>query len=223
MKTKQFQIIAKQLIPLLPGKFVLSKKFILKDPVRHIMQGFTFTASAFSKESFYFYVFSQPLYVPRKHLVLSIGERLAPCSYPHSWSFQADLTPTIVKDMLESIRLRGLIFLSKTDEPGKIATLSRRPEYDNLNIAETEAYSLVMCNDFSSAIIVLDRICDKGRSGGRPLFDWEIDAVSRCNLIRESLGRNPADALAILKQWERETALHLGILPFAEEFSEEQK
>src|SRR5574341_1368812 len=75
MRRKEFQAVAKQLLPDLPG-WRLKGPLLIWPPVDHTLRGVCFEPSGFDRSGFYLWMFLLPLCVRREYLSFEIGERL---------------------------------------------------------------------------------------------------------------------------------------------------
>jgi len=202
MKVKQFQALAKKLLPHLPG-YALERKLLYATPVGHVLRGFCLEASGFDATGFYVWVFFQPLYVPAEHLHLTLGERLR-----YMGSEGWNITDANVEDrLLESIRTQGLPFLTGVEEPLGVADVSRKRwgELRNPHIWEAIAYSLIMGNDYSAARAALQRLL-ASLDGG---VEWQEQIKLRAEKVKSKLDANPEEAKRQLEEWELSTKTNL--------------
>src|SRR5262249_18309647 len=141
MKTSQFERLSrKYLLPHLPG-FRAKGRLLFVDPPRWVLRAFSFDPSAFSNRMFYLEVFVQPLYIPRSHLVYSLGRRLS-----HGWDMPPDRETEFMNEILVYIKHEGVPFLDAMHDPAALAEkaqlISSNP--NDVNVLETMAYSYIL-------------------------------------------------------------------------------
>ena len=73
MKKKEFALLARQLLPEMPGMTVHAP-LVVAVPMGEILRGLHFEGSSFDAKSFYVDVFWLPLYVPTDEVYFNLGK-----------------------------------------------------------------------------------------------------------------------------------------------------
>jgi hypothetical protein len=207
MNKRQFEALWKKLAPFLPG-YSYSQKMFFAVPLGHVLRGFHFGVSGFDPNGFWLHVFYMPMFVPRKHLVLSFGNRLVDDRRCEKWW---DINePNLVDEVLSRVRSQGLPFLDGLETLDGLAkiTVERYGKLMNSPCQEVVAYSFVMVGDFVSAVKHLDLLIT--------IINPNNSAHDRANLERQLKFKDllHADAHAAKQQlleWEKETIANLGL------------
>jgi hypothetical protein len=205
MKKKQFESVCKSILPTLPG-FACNGWLLYAHPVVHILRGFCCDDSGFDATRFAVSVFVLPLYVPRKQLHLSFGNRLKDergCD--KWWNIEES---ELANKLFSSIQREGLPFLDGVCQPSQVATLVQQlPGNTNPPSLEAIAYSLAMADEYVAAQSALDRLV-KALDVNIP---WQAEMLERAKLLGQKLSSNPQGAKQLLAEWEQATIKNLGL------------
>lgn len=194
MKKRQFEAIAKQLLPHLPG-YASNGWLIFATPIGHVLRGFGCDGSGFDPEIFTVWVFFLPLYVPTEGLPMSMGERLKDDRRCEKWWNVND--PDLVPDLERRMRRQGLPFLHGVEEPLGLARVIRK-RYRNTRDPyqlEAMAYSLLMGGEIAQSRETLDKVIALLDPG----VGWQKTMRERAASLK-TLGRE--DARRQLAEWE---------------------
>ena len=85
MKKKEFASLARQLLPHFSGMVVHIPLMLLR-PVKPVLRGICFEGSGSDPKTFYVWKFWLPLYVPRKRISFTHGERLRDKGGAEMWN-----------------------------------------------------------------------------------------------------------------------------------------
>ncbi|MFN7940741.1 MAG: hypothetical protein U0X73_04035 [Thermoanaerobaculia bacterium] len=191
--------------------FGVARGLIFAKPVELLLRGFCLESSR--KTDFYFWVFVQPLYVPKYHVTVSYGERLGGAS-GRAWAPLGEREFPEMMELRTAIRDTGRSFLDRCRGPEDFARLwgskaSAGAEHDT-NIIEATAYSHILTQQFHLAVQELDLLETRIGSTGSPT-DWALRSLQRARSIRELLGSDPSAAIDRLLVWRAETLQALGL------------
>lgn len=209
------RLVTAYLLPSLPG-YRVRGSLLYAEPVEDLLRGFLFETSAFDRTALHVTAFVQPLYVPAQYLVLTFGERLG--GGAKRWRPVGEQEEEVMRDLLLEIKKTGLPFLNRIKTPADLArqaSMEARRAPDNPVILEVEAYSLVLVGRDHDARALLERIEQLARDllQANPLAGWLEVVGARAKLLRETLARDHAEAVAFLDQWRVETLTALGLGP----------
>jgi hypothetical protein len=204
MKGAWFQRFSQEyLLASLPG-FVAKGKFLFKSPVDSMFRGFIFDSSGFSKEAFYPEVYVQPLYVPEKHAVLTLGVR-----FTGDWQARPQDEKDLAKKLLDRIHSVGLPFLNSLGSPEKLAhPPARWDNSENVHVQQAIAYSLVFIGGDDRALDRIDKICRLLQAASGK-YAWEDKLLADLLSFKAILDEDPSQARQQLAKWAEETRGHL--------------
>jgi hypothetical protein len=204
MKGPWFQRFSKEyLLPHLEG-FTAKGKFVFKNPLGPIFQGFLFDSSGFSKEGFYPQVFVQPLYVRESNVVLTLGER-----FPGNWTVTPGNEKSLADKLLASVRSIGLPFLAALGSPEKLAhPPSRWADSPNVHVQRSVAYSLAMIGENMAALKKIEACCARLEANSERR-DWENELLAELLSFQNLLSKDPLEAQRLLTAWAEETRANL--------------
>jgi hypothetical protein len=205
MTTKQFTLIAKELLPDLPG-FVVDKSLVFKTPVADVLHGLYFERSA-DVSCFYVSVFFLPLFVPTDLVHGTYGKRIG-----NALDWRLD-NPSLLADLRVAIHVEGLPFLDSVATLAGVlhylnAVIERGRPRVNSHILEALAYTLIKAGDYSAA---LKALAEQQRLLDKATIPWVIELKARAELVQEKLLLKPKEALAQLEVWRAETVSNLGL------------
>lgn len=206
MKSRDFERIAKQLLPLLSG-FAINGNLLFIAPIRHLLKGVFFNPSA-DKHSFYVQVFVQPMYVPSEQIVFNFGFRLGGNAY--AWDGTA---PSLAHDLMQAIIKQAVPFLDPIHTPGEMLAAAKRiPLLGDPMVREAIAYAWARIGDAENGIPALNELIPMlvGR------YEWQKRLQARAELLKSMLLTDPGQAQRQLDIWEIETVRNLGLERFLE-------
>ena len=193
----------------LPG-FVVTRGIIHKMPIGGLLRGFWFDSSAFGKYVSYLYVFVQPLYVPRDHLVFTFGRRLE-CRLgflrsDKAWELGPESWGTAVPALRRAMVCDGLPFLKRRDS---IELLVRNLKYgirveNSIFDREALAYSLARLGRYREAERGLKSLIRSIKPD-----DLRQDVRKNAEDLLASIQAGPDRAQELLDRWTEETARNL--------------
>lgn len=218
MRQREFENLARvYLMDALPG-FQVWKGLILKTPVRHLLRGFCYEPSSFSRERFYVDVFVQPLFVPCDHIVLSTGGRMGP-GYDWTPETEAQVMAKVRKVMIRE----GLPLIKAHDTVERYCKRLRQKarRYRDPHNQEAAAYACILLNKPRAARRIFKRFWkDHEKSRQRPYFsEWQVEQAKRIKGVQDLLGEDMSGlsrAIALLEEWRIETAKALRVSKFLE-------
>jgi len=212
MKKKASKKIAEAMMPYLSGYAYGSKpNAIFRVPVGDVFRGFIFDSSGFSSGSFYPHVFVLPLYVPRDHLTLSFGKRLAGI-----WEYREGHEEFLAEQLVQKLEKEGASrFLDELDDPEKLAAnLGRHhPNPRDPNLLQAIGYSSAICGQFEDAGETLDRCVASLQQMQQqdPQIVWHSSLLREVSEFRELLILDPGSALRRLDEWAEYTRSQVGL------------
>jgi hypothetical protein len=205
------RLCRKHLLAQLPG-FAASRGLLYRAPIRDLLNGFCFDPSAFDRQSFYLYVFVQPLYVPCSHIILSFGTRLG-----FGWELTKENENEVAAKLLTCIRNEGLPWLEPLQTPAdfanNIATSTTMYKPDGLHLLRAIAYSQALVGDFQKALGTLKHLFATYDSPGPADPEWQHNLFKEVNCFRDTLLQDHAAAQALLKRWRVETLEAIRLKP----------
>jgi hypothetical protein len=209
VKTKEFVMLEKRLLPDLPG-FAIKGALLFIPPVEHTLRGFHFEGSDFDKTSFYVWRFFLPLTVPRNHLSFSFGNRLRIRGADRWSAEEPDFERILTKTMQDEVPLlKKLKRLEDVLEALRLLKESSKDPYKH----EAFAYILARAGDIGAAEKALEnllRLLD-------PSVQWQRDMGNRAQLLRTKLQLSPEQAMHQLRDWEAESIRNLGLQNYHEQ------
>ena len=211
MKTKDFILLEKRLLPDFPG-FSIRGSLMFISPLAHTLRGFSFEPSGFDKTPFYVTVFFQPMYVPGEHLVLNFGRRLKNGGSGR-WQIQDAGNLTALTTAMQ----KEVPFLLGLQTPNEVASaiqaFTRPNELGHVNPHSLEAlaYALILAGDTASAADVSEPFC----AGLIGLWLGRTKLLLG-ELIEAKLAADGTEsALEVLRTWESQTIRNLHLEEFA--------
>jgi hypothetical protein len=200
------------LLTRLPG-FVVSRGIIHKSASDGLLRGFWLDSSAFDGNAAYVYVFVQPLYVPRQHLVFNLGKRLARwvgfLRSNERWDFSPGNVDSAAPVLLRVMLREGLAFLKKRDSIDLLVrNLKFGLRFEN-TIADREvlAYSLARLGRYREAERRLRFLIRSVQPG-----DARQDLRENATRLLSAIHAGPDFTQNLLNRWTEETSRHLRLL-----------
>lgn len=193
--------LAKILLPQLP-EFVTNKRSeIFIAPIGHVLRGFTFESSTYTKEDFYFWWFFMPICIPINHLTMGNGGRLNAPGGHTGW--RTDM-PDLPEKLLAAMIPKALPLLqsihSIQDTIEAIYTHRGTRLITDINILDDIACLQILDGRFDSALVTLDAIVAKEQGTDRR--QWILDIVERMKGLRSKLQEDPQLAVDQVKSWQ---------------------
>jgi hypothetical protein len=209
MRSKLAERLARrQLIPILGPQFAAKGRLVHHTHLEWLLRALTFedTGDA-GGESFYFWVFVQPLYHPAQYVTLSIGHRLG----DRAWQLvDGGLPPALV----ETAASEGLRFLNRIEQPVDLASYLQedalREAPENALLREDAAYSLLLAGDTAGAADHLARI-EAAYRDRTPSYDSERELLARIAAMRAAMQEGGDAPVRLLRLYRNETVAHLGL------------
>jgi len=197
MKIKDVKNICRPLLPLLPG-FVQQGFMLYNIPSDGLLRGICFDDSDFDKDAFYVWVFFLPLYVPRSHISLTLGKRLAAGK---RWNKTAD---NLTAELTAAIHDEALPFLGQAETAERFADaiteISKAPR--NPHVLQAKAYSFAKLGNNEMAINTLNELIDVLDSNEDAKFAWVRELRDSVEKFLAQIRSNPASAQQQLDEWE---------------------
>jgi len=202
----------------MPG-FEVRRGLLFACPLEHVLRGYWFESSAFSRADFCIYVFAQALFVPKGHLVFSLGDRLGSIRGRQDkwWTYTEGREKRMMADILAHMQREGPIVLDKfkTLKDFVRNAINTRTNPYSPYPPEMVAYGAVLTGDARKAQEMFDRL-ERTLRDAREHRDYYDEILSRARRVRETFERDPAEAVAILNRWREETAANLKLTEFLE-------
>lgn len=202
MTTKEFISIEKQLLAILPG-FSIKEKLMYISPVKGILRGIYFEASAFEKKSFYINVFVLPLCVPTKHLYFNFGKRLRHLKTDR-WNFDS---PNILEKIIDALKDQGLQFLSRAESLLEFVKVAKTFSETNPHTSQAIAYALFRAGEYEQAEEAFTQLIKRLEVK----VAWQREMLDRAVALKSSLVKNPVEGQKTLAVYESQTIENLGL------------
>lgn len=208
MNARLAQRLARRyLLPQLSG-FAVRGALTYAKPLGDVARGF-YLESSRDPQSFYLWVFVQPLYIPIDGVSFTFGERLG-----HGWSLSAETEDAVMREVVALVRQEGLPFLAGLRNPADLASraaaITQAP--DDPNVAEAIAYSLLLAGQWHEAAAALARLDRIVRAIDQRRHPWVAQLGARGGQVRDALTHEPTAALALLAVWRAQTVAALRLL-----------
>ena len=203
------KIAREHLLSELPG-FSVTRGIIHKTPVGGLLRGFWFDSSAYDKHTAYVYVFVQPLYVPRDHLVFNFAKRLeCRLSFLRSkqaWDLRDENLASTTQVLRKVMACDGLAFLRRRDT---VELFIRTLRYgirigNSIFDREAIAYSLVWLGRYWNASMRLKALIRSVKPD-----DLRQDVRENAEQLLRAIQAGPSNAQDLLRRWAEETSRHL--------------
>jgi hypothetical protein len=207
MRNRDFAVLAKQLLPALPG-FVAKTPFMFVAPVKQTLLGLCFESHSYEARLFYVWVFFQLLAVRAAHASFTLGKRI---EGPERGPWDAD-APDLVTQLGAALRREALPFLSRIKSPLDVAEAAGALRRENPYVQQTIGYALARAGDVARAVPALDELI-RALDLRSP---WQREIAERADLLKATLLSDAADAQRMLDVWEDETVRNLGLEGFRE-------
>lgn len=206
MKKRQFERIARKLVPEMPG-FVARGWTIYHTPVDHLMRGFCCDDSGFNPTLFTVWVFALPLYVPTDGIGLSFGRRLTGDNGAEKWWDVSEADTE--SNLLRSIKSEGFAFLDKLCNPRDlVAYIKRSPACNTLRYLEALSLSYAVLDEYTNAIECIEEL----NARLNPEVGWQFELKERGEKLADLLRTDPEAAKRQLWEWEMDSKKTLEIL-----------
>lgn len=210
MKNSEFIAIEKRLAAHLSG-FSIKGTLMFLVPIESVLRGFCFETSGFAKDTFYLWVYFQPLFVPAKQINFLFGHRL---KNGGRWrNDEPDLESALLLSMKTEVP--KLLELHNAETVASALEPFIKPNavgFVNPHCREALAYALVRAGQIERASQVLSILVNSIDT----TVAWQLEILSRAAGIREILSNRPQDAIEQLTAWEAETTRNLGLEEFLE-------
>jgi hypothetical protein len=197
------------ILPELSG-FAVSSSLLYRDPVEDLLCAFCFESSAYDRESFFFWVFVQPLYVRKDHVVFTFGNRLG-----LNWELAKGKERDVASKLLATIREEGLPWLESVRTPAKFAKnvfdLDTMYRPDKAPVLQAVAYSQALTGQYEMASKTLNRLFTNYEGPAPDAPAWAHELFSEIASFRDTLLSSPETAQAQLKKWREQTLKALGL------------
>jgi len=219
MKKKSIERLARELLPKRP-EYRAKGDLLIITPIGSVLRGFCFESSSFSATRVSVHAFIQPMYLPRDHVVLSLGFRVG--ADGRDWdSNDPDFAPCLRKALCdEAVQFLDSVD-SPADVPGAIDRLSAAHPLVGSHALDAKAYSYVRMGDAERAVEALRRVVEHGNSAARSWESkgsapprWILESTGRALSLLELVQRSPQEAISRLESWEIETIRHLKLEEF---------
>lgn len=205
MKKKEFASLARQLLPHFSGMVVHIPLMLLR-PVKPVLRGICFEGSGSDPKSFYVWKFWLPLYVPRKRISFTHGERLRDEAGAEMWNVTES---RLVERLTDAIRTQALPFLEGLDTPQSVVERARQAaagsEY--LYFHQTFSFALAKAGRYheaAKAIEVFMGLLDRA-------VPWQAELGAQADALKQALVSRPDEVPGMLDSWMTETIRHLGL------------
>ena len=220
MKARQFQKLAnRHIIPNLEG-FAAKGVLVFQEPLRNILFGFCFQSSQFDPARFNVEAFVQPLYLPRSHLVFSLGFRLGQSVGLGGkwWNLTERNEKEVMGEVLFLMKDEGLNHFLKLNSPIFLARelqsqleTSKKPNGFYMEVIST---SLILAEKKDEAQIEVNRLIyhlvEKDK-----LREYEKEQLDRMKRLQSLLKKDTVKAaLGLINEWRQYSIKHLKLEDF---------
>jgi hypothetical protein len=186
-----------------PG-FVMSRSVLHLPDTSWLLRGVAMV-SAPSQDSFWLWVFVQPLYVPANRLVFRYGHQLARMSDRGLTDWPTRLNLDLGTEIATSVRSQALPMLDKVRRPADMLDVARSQPGSgtDLDHLETVAYSAVLTGDGPALRLVGQQVRElpRGTETGEAEF--------RLRRVLAGYERDAAGTVTLLRRWRDATARSL--------------
>lgn len=188
----------------LPG-MVMSRSVLHLPDTSWLLRGVAMVPAP-SRDSFWLWVFVQPLYVPADRLVLRYGQLLARMSDRNLTGWPGSLTPELGTEIATSVRTQALPQLNAVQKPSDLLTVMQpqREELPDPAHLEAAVYSAVLTGDTSAVQFLGQQMRELSRNG------HVGGAEGRMRRVLAAYDEGGATGTVdLLRRWRDETAHRL--------------
>jgi hypothetical protein len=197
LKNRDFAQLAKQLLPDLPG-FGLKVPLMYIQPVEHTLRGICFESHSYDAKLFYVWVFFLPLFVPTKHVIFNLGQRVRGRG-GERWDSDS---PNLISDLRQAIKQEALPFLGGLRSARDVAIAAQSlGRSQDLYVQQAIAYALAYARETDRAVKALEKLV----SAADISVPWQREIAERAKDLRVSLSTNPFEALSKLEAWKSDS------------------
>ena len=176
-------------------------------PVGDILRAI-FLDNSINTRRFYVQVFAQPLFVPNKYVVFTLGWRLGGGS--HTWNLDS---PSLLPDLAASIKREAIPYLSNFGSvQAFVEAVSKDKRTGNLRIQEVIAYALTREGRMAEAVPILDRLIKELAHDENP---WKREIADTARSLMSAIEAGPEHAQLKLDSWKADTKKNIGLDGFA--------
>ncbi|HYR11155.1 MAG TPA: hypothetical protein VEQ60_25465 [Longimicrobium sp.] len=194
----------------LPGTAV-RRSLVYLHPVGDLLRGCHFESSGPGGTRFVVHAFVQPLYVPFPSVDLTCGTRLGP-GRERWFDLASEPEERVMAEVLRLIRTQAMPLFQRFAEPAHFArhgeelvSNTKAPDF-----VQAVAYSHLLAGEYVRAAAQLAGMLASLQA--RPdLRPFEREMLRRNQQLEATLRDRPADAVADLRQWRRETLRGIGL------------
>ncbi len=195
MTKKEFQKILNDALPVSRGFAVRGGLAFIK-PVESVLRGICCERSI-DPDSFYVWVFVQPMYVPSDHIFFNFGWRVG-----EVW-MRGD--PELIPRLKKSICERAMPFLEFANEPKHLPMAAEKwNQIHDPVVMQIVGYSYAKIGDVEKACEVLERFVHRAKETG-----YGLSRVQDVERFLDLLKSDFQAAQCMLVSWERETRAKL--------------
>jgi len=216
MRERDFERLAmKYLLPYL-GEYLVKGSLLYTIEFEHLLKGLYFERSP-TEKGFYTWVFVQPLYIPSKHISLTIGGRLAQLHHGRDrlWIIGNEDEADVMHEILHQVRESGLTYLAQVSSlsqlPRSLPKMTEAPL--GARALEVIAYAYVLLRQREQALTALARLDDTVSHSieKMPERTWLLEILDRKRKIQQALEESMDFAREIISGWTAYTTKSLGI------------
>lgn len=204
MNARELHTIAKSL-SVSQVDCVARRSLVIALPIRHAMNCVVLDGSTWQPTCLYATACTIPLFVPTEIVHMTIGRRIRG-SMGEQWD---SARPAAMQELHEMIASKWVPYLQGIRSANDIVCAIREFVGDspNHNCREARALALVLAEQYACAERELADI----ESSVDASVEWQAEIGRRAGVVRMALRESPSRARDLLHQWERESALALGV------------
>lgn len=187
--------------------YVSVRGVCIRKPFNDILSGLALDTSAYSKNDFYIWYFSLPLYIPTSFIYFSLGDRLISGIGTPSMERWNAVDPNLLPHLNRALEEQALPFLRQASSPqGLIDALISYGWEARKTAIEATAYSFVRIGEFEKAKGKLEEFISELEPDE---IEHDIPKKERAELLLHALRHDPQKAQDQLSEWVDETLTNL--------------
>jgi hypothetical protein len=202
MTKRQLASVAKRVATKL-GMFTSKGRLLVALPLDHTLKAVILDSSSYNADIFHAELFVQPLFIPERHIVLSVGWRVG--GRAETWSGH---DPDLIENLTTALAGEPCRFLSRIHSPADVAAAALSLNAaQNLGVQRVVGFAFAKAGNTSRAIQELTALLNL--LGNRP--GWEHEMAQQTRWLINQLRDDPQAVVSQFKRWETETAQALNV------------
>lgn len=202
MTKKQLASVAKRIANKL-DMFTAKGRLLVALPLDHTLKAVLLDSSSHDADIFYAELFVQPLFIPERHIVLSVGWRVG--GGAEMWSGH---DPDLIEKLTNALAGEPCRFLSRIRSPEDVAAAALSLNAaQNLGVQRVVGFAFARAGNSDRAVKELMALLSL--LGDRP--GWEHEMAEQTRLLISQLRNDPQAVAGQFERWEAETAQALNV------------